>query len=48
MASNYPTFELGLFDDIQELDNVSEIVETSVQISAEKATFLREKCPAML
>lgn len=46
MASNYPTFELGLFDDIQELDNVSEMVETSVQISAEKATFLREKCPA--
>ena len=29
MASNYPTFELGLFDDIQELDNVSEMVETS-------------------
>ena len=27
MASNYPTFELGLFDDIQELDNVSETVE---------------------
>ena len=48
MASNYPTFELGLFDDIQELDNVSEMVETSVQISAVKATFLREKCPAML
>ena len=48
MASNYPTFELGLFYDIQELDNVSEMVETLVQISAEKATFLREKCPAML
>ena len=48
MASNYPTFELRLFDDIQELDNLSEIVETSVEISAEKATFLREKCPAML
>ena len=27
MASNYPTFELELFDDIQELDNVSEMVE---------------------
>ena len=48
MASNYPTIVLGLFDDIQELDNVSEMVETSVQITAEKATFLREKCPAML
>ena len=48
MASNYPTFELGLFNDIQELDNVSEMVEKSVQISAEKATFLREKCPDML
>ena len=29
MASNYPTFGLGLFDDLQELDNVSEMVETS-------------------
>ena len=29
MASNNPTFELGFFDDIQELDNVSEMVETS-------------------
>ena len=29
MASNYPTFELGLFYDIQELDNVSEMFETS-------------------
>ena len=29
MASNYPTFELRLFDDLQELDNVSEMVETS-------------------
>ena len=29
MANNNPTFELGFFDDIQELDNVSEMVETS-------------------
>ena len=29
MASNNLTFELGFFDDIQELDNVSEMVETS-------------------
>ena len=29
MAINYPTFELGFFDDIQDLENVSEILETS-------------------
>ena len=40
MASNYPTFELGLFDDIQELDNVSEMVETSVQISAKMSCYV--------
>ena len=29
MASNNPTFEFGFFDDIQDLDNVPEMVETS-------------------
>ena len=42
MASNYPTFELGLFDDIQELDNVSEMVETSETSNKSKDQQLSE------
>ena len=42
MASNYPTFELGLFDDIQELDNVSEMVETSETSDKSKEQQLSE------
>ena len=42
MASNYPTFELGLFDDIQELDNVSEMVETSETSDKSKDQQLSE------
>ena len=42
MASNYLTFELGLFDDIQELDNVSEMVETSETSDKSKDQQLSE------
>ena len=42
MASNYPTFELGLFDDTQELDNVSEMVETSKTSDKSKDQQLSE------
>ena len=42
MASNYPTVELGLFDDIQELDNVSEMVETSETSDKSKDQQLSE------
>lgn len=42
MDSNYPTFELGLFDDIQELDNVSEMVETSETSDKSKDQQLSE------
>ena len=42
MASNYPTFELGLFDDIQELDNASEMVETSETSDKSKDQQLSE------
>lgn len=42
MASNYPTFRLGLFDDIQELDNVSEMVETSETSDKSKDQQLSE------
>ena len=42
MASNYPTFGLGLFDDIQELDNVSEMVETSETSDKSKDQQLSE------
>ena len=40
MANNNPTFELGFFDDIQDLDNVSEIVKTSdkSKVLSESAT----------
>ena len=46
MASNYPTFELGLFDDIQELDNVSEMVETSETSDKSKDQQLSESATA--
>ena len=42
MASNNPTFELGFFDDIQELDNVSEMVETSETSDKSKDQQLSE------
>ena len=42
MASNYPTFGLGLFDDIQELDIVSEMVETSETSDKSKDQQLSE------
>ena len=42
MASNYPTFELGLFDNIQELDNASEMVETSETSDKSKDQQLSE------
>ena len=42
MPSNYPTFELGLFNDIQELDNVSEMVETSETSDKSKDQQLSE------
>ena len=42
MASNYPTFESGLFDIIQELDNVSEMVETSETSDKSKDQQLSE------
>ena len=29
MASNNPTFELGFFENLEDLQNVSEMVETS-------------------
>ena len=45
MASNYPTVELGLFDDIQELDNVSEMVETSETSDKSKDQQLSEVLP---
>ena len=45
MASNYPTFELGLFYDIQELDNVSEMVETSETSDKSKDQQLSESAP---
>ena len=42
MASIYRTFELGLFDDIQELDNASEMVETSETSDKSKDQQLSE------
>ena len=42
MASNYPTFEIGLLDDIPELDNVSEMVETSETSDKSKDQQLSE------
>ena len=42
MASNNPTFELGFFDDIQDLDNVSEMVETSETSDKSKDQQLSE------
>ena len=44
MASNNPTFELGFFDDIQELDNVSEMVETSETSDKSKDQQTARKC----
>ena len=42
MASNYPTFELGFFDDIQDLEKVSEILETSEASDVMKGQQLSE------
>ena len=42
MAINKPTFELGFFDDIHDLDNVSEIVETSETSDKSKDQQLSE------
>ena len=38
----FPTFELGFFDDIQDLDNVSEMVETSETSDKSKDQQLSE------
>ena len=42
MAVNKPTFELGFFADIHDLDNVSEIVETSETSDKSKDRKLSE------
>ena len=46
MASSYPIFELELFDDIQELDNVSEMVETSERSTTERKTTASQIYPS--